>query len=539
MLPLLVRVERMETGQSSMHVFTSSPVRLGRNNLNDLPLDDPFVSLWHGMLQFDERAIQYLDLGSTNGSELDGKKAPANTLVPLGAEGSVVVGPLRVHVARGDASASAPKPRNFTLFDYKVSQNPPLLNEAALFKSPSPTLHWEAGVLPPSLAPTAVPLVEPKPGSPAPAKGFSPSFSEENWIAATSNALLPRYLKYREGWEKLHAQLRDALESVPAPRRAPVLQLLRARLPAIEHEAQFAQLLGDRGSPPAAPPLGSVAHAGDASPATQQKREAGPLPAPNPAPRSGRDAVTMLDFPAQPAEAGNGAPAHVRQANPAAGLLSLFADTYAPGPARGPGELEQFLRQLSAVIEAFAQAFVELRRGQQEFNRQMAFPLPLDPARRAMGSARDLLKHLLEPSPDSATRVRDLTRGFADVMVHQVALLSGMREGVRALLGELNPERFATQPSGKRLTTLFPFRSLAGWRRYGERYRALTEEERATESVLFGSEFAFAYTRIVGGPTTHPATGAAGRPADPQVGPTTRPAGGASTRPANAGTRKA
>ena len=61
--------------------FSESPVRIGRNQLNDIPIDDPFVSEWHGMIRFDDEGAAYADLGSTNGSVIDGvrfaKKEPA------------------------------------------------------------------------------------------------------------------------------------------------------------------------------------------------------------------------------------------------------------------------------------------------------------------------------------------------------------------------------------------------------------------------------------------------------------------------------
>src|SRR4051812_50008352 len=59
--------------------FTSSPVRLGRNELNDVTLSDPFASEWHGVIRFDDQAVYYFDLGSLNGSTLGGKRLVKNT----------------------------------------------------------------------------------------------------------------------------------------------------------------------------------------------------------------------------------------------------------------------------------------------------------------------------------------------------------------------------------------------------------------------------------------------------------------------------
>jgi hypothetical protein len=63
--------------------FSESPVRIGRNQLNDIPLDDPFVSEWHGIIRFTGQEVAYVDLGSTNGSILDGQRLAKNSPAPL------------------------------------------------------------------------------------------------------------------------------------------------------------------------------------------------------------------------------------------------------------------------------------------------------------------------------------------------------------------------------------------------------------------------------------------------------------------------
>lgn len=63
--------------------FDQSPVRIGRNPLNNVVLEGNFVSGWHGIIRFDETGTYYFDLGSTNGTCLDGKRLPKNTAIPL------------------------------------------------------------------------------------------------------------------------------------------------------------------------------------------------------------------------------------------------------------------------------------------------------------------------------------------------------------------------------------------------------------------------------------------------------------------------
>ena len=56
MLPIVISVFDSETGTTSEHTFTKSPVRIGRNPLNDLSLPFPFVSGWHAIVRFEDDA---------------------------------------------------------------------------------------------------------------------------------------------------------------------------------------------------------------------------------------------------------------------------------------------------------------------------------------------------------------------------------------------------------------------------------------------------------------------------------------------------
>ncbi len=78
-----------------MHAFLRSPVRIGRSAHNDLCLPQRFVSAWHGLIDFDTGGVRYTDLGSTNGTLLDGSPVEPRSLVPLEPCSEVVIGCLR------------------------------------------------------------------------------------------------------------------------------------------------------------------------------------------------------------------------------------------------------------------------------------------------------------------------------------------------------------------------------------------------------------------------------------------------------------
>jgi eukaryotic-like serine/threonine-protein kinase len=92
--PFVVRVEDGEGGSAADHAFTRSPIRLGRSRRNDLTLSQRFVSVWHARIDFNERGARYTDLGSTNGSEVDGEAAEPQQAIPLRGVAEVRIGSL-------------------------------------------------------------------------------------------------------------------------------------------------------------------------------------------------------------------------------------------------------------------------------------------------------------------------------------------------------------------------------------------------------------------------------------------------------------
>jgi predicted component of type VI protein secretion system len=71
------------SGSEKKYEFDQSPIRIGRNPLNNVVLEGNFVSGWHGIIRFDNTGTFYFDLGSTNGTCLDGKRLQKNTPIPI------------------------------------------------------------------------------------------------------------------------------------------------------------------------------------------------------------------------------------------------------------------------------------------------------------------------------------------------------------------------------------------------------------------------------------------------------------------------
>ena len=53
MARFVLHVKNLQTGKSEAHRFERSPVMVGRHPRNDLALEFPFVSQWHGAFRFE------------------------------------------------------------------------------------------------------------------------------------------------------------------------------------------------------------------------------------------------------------------------------------------------------------------------------------------------------------------------------------------------------------------------------------------------------------------------------------------------------
>ena len=269
----------------------------------------------------------------------------------------------------------------------------------------------------------------------------------------TIQQLVPLYNAYRTAWKMLHQGLSRGVDTLPEQDRGQLIAQLQRRMPEMAQEPMFQEIAKNVGRPVHPEPV-----------------TGGPAAASGPGNRL--DVVSRE-------------------------LLNRFVRSYL-SDNRGlqtEADMQRFLEHLAELLETFARAFIELRQGHDQFGQQMAVPVTNDqnPLTR-MRSTRELLRYLLDfKVGESANRVQELMGGFVDVMIHQIALLNGMREGVKGLLQRLDPESL-----GKGIGGVWPFNLTKKWEKYTEQHRAFLEEERELTAVLFGPEFAKAYLAIVG-----------------------------------------
>jgi type VI secretion system protein ImpI len=85
---LRVRIAHPKRGTTEL-LFSAFPVRIGRNEINDIALASHYVSQFHASLEVDGGRVFLTDLGSRNGTHLPrlGRAAPANTPFDLALAG--------------------------------------------------------------------------------------------------------------------------------------------------------------------------------------------------------------------------------------------------------------------------------------------------------------------------------------------------------------------------------------------------------------------------------------------------------------------
>jgi len=118
-LALVARVIDTQANQSFDVTFERFPIRLGRNQLNDLQIDRPYVSQFHLAIDVRDRQIVVKDLGSTNGTVFGGRRLARDTPMDITSSPELTIGPIVLRMQLIDA---APKkreaPKDGTVLDF-------------------------------------------------------------------------------------------------------------------------------------------------------------------------------------------------------------------------------------------------------------------------------------------------------------------------------------------------------------------------------------------------------------------------------------
>lgn len=406
---LIVRIVDTKSGAQEERSFARFPVRIGRNELNDLRLDSPFVSQFHAVVEQHDGRMYLRDLGSLNGTLLRGTgRAPANGLVdlePYSGEFAIVTLIVQLRVIDVESTVSFRRGKMLGLVE----------SDRQEFGDTT-----QAGI----------------------------DLGLEVGAAKAVSQLKAFYEQQREATKYLLHQIEDTLETLDAPMRPRVVAAVREQMPAIARDPDYLLL----------------------------------------AARYGIEEPVSLDTFAL------------------RGLMEMLA-SYVPGlePPRNVDELAMFMQCLQDTLDVFLRGFVRLREGHRQFEAQMDIRRATDEAHGAdvetAATPEQLARVLLDFREGSPDAPRDVEGAFADLMIHQVALLNGVMNGVKSLLAELSPnaiERAAEDPRkrGGGGLQIGPFRYRQLWELYAERHSDLADEEREAFGLIFGPDFARAYAQF-------------------------------------------
>jgi len=462
-MALLVRFRESPEGLEETHLFPTAPVRLGRNALNDLALDYGFVSQWHGVVKFDRSEIIYVDLGSTNGTNLDGKRVPQRTPVRVqGPQSKLSIGPLEIRLQWTDGAEAgmAVRPKIKTQFVTSLPQ-------VGLGGAPG-TSPFAGGIPPASLHSPAMPAPSPSgrpQAPPAPVVPATPPSDPTEQSATLDEPLMAVqaaktiYDTYRQSWTQCLGVLRQKIESSPPAMREMTAFFMVSEFPQLTREPEFGKMLSEMGVD--------------------------------------RMMAGCFDIEEW--------------------LQRLTHNPQISSPQRTSPAIA--MEHIGAILEVFAGSFLELRRGYDQFGKEMGLHLSYDDSALDRAQALDeVIAHLMEPDADRSERLNDLRRAFAGFALHQVALLGASVEGARELLEGFSPSSIAAAGANTSSSTssaiavrgqemlsllmrVWPIAPIMAWSRYKRTYESTTEEDRFTRK-LFGRKFIRAYLALMGSQDT-------------------------------------
>jgi type VI secretion system protein ImpI len=190
------------------------------------------------------------------------------------------------------------------------------------------------------------------------------------------------------------------------------------------------------------------------------------------------------------------------------GLRELAGSLVPGAPMQTTGDVARLLTKLHDTVEVFCRCFVPLREGYTQFLSSM--DLRRAASQRSLNRSKSAVQVETARDPASVAAALldwrnqdydapEVVEGiFADLMMHQMALVESVMRGVQAVLDELSPERIERmfqeeRPAGVS-AMLGRYRAL--WQTFKIHYEDLTNETRTFE-LVFGPDFAASYREYV------------------------------------------
>ena len=442
-MPVVVRLKIVDTEfhTTFRDTYALLPVRIGRNALNDVRLSKPHVSQFHAVLELQGERLMLRDLGSRNGTVLRDGRAPAHELVDLADSGHQ----FRVSTFKFEAS----------LADVDLDEIERRQTRRGLLESEPPPkdrtrrrTQFEASF--------EVPLSELRgrrsgapDGASRPAVAARPPPGAEDLEELCDAA--------RASSARLTQAAVQRAQALSAQHARGMIEWLRAKVPGIERDPDF-QRMNRRVDP--------------SEDESERKR--------------------LLEYVA------------------AQGLAELAA-CYLPDhpPFSSEDDVLRFLAKVRDVLDAFFVSFVPLRDGFETMRTGIDIQRPADRtlsyydaihAVRTITTSAELAQRMLDWREELPGARKAVEGVFADLMIHEMALLSGVVRGVQSILQDISPETIESElerrkKNGGVLSGMFRFREL--WKIFRERHGDLEDGEKRIFGLVFGPAFGKAYARFV------------------------------------------
>jgi type VI secretion system protein ImpI len=379
-MALVIRITDSSGGQERVLSFERSPIRLGRNPKNEIVLNKPFVSQWHAQIDFLGNDVSLTDLGSTNGTSLNGQRlsghSPVRLMIP---NDYMQIGTLQISFG----FAASPT--------YDSVPSVPSLQYVQTSPSGSHRMALRLRIDDGSGDPERILSFESSP--------VRLGRNKLNEIVLNQPFVSQWHALFRfEGQEIVVMDLGSTNGTSVNGQRLQPQAPVQLMFPADTVD------------------IGTLRIYTELAAAAQQRYE-----------------PSMVSF--SPEMEGDDT---LFLFNAAEWLAEVRGKAEAAD--HDPAQLRRMMNRLSRILETFGRSYVELRDGFEQFGNEMGLTITTeDTPLNNIESAREVFEYLLDADAGSDARVEELRRAFTDLALHQVALLNGVMAGVRDLLQELSP----------------------------------------------------------------------------------------------------
>lgn len=487
-------------GGRTEHEFARFPVRIGRNALNDLHIADGTISQFHALLELGDKGLTVRDLGSKNGTAVPGmgRLQPNTTASINDGYNEFYVAQFFVRCELVEFSSESLSNQQAarmhrTLQGERVPdfRRPPTEGEMrpvggssedeprTTFQHRTPS---EAAALAENFPESREPVTQQPPRRP-PSQGRMPVANRPAYAAEEHEPpsgrtmphgnvfairFAPLFQQYRKSWHTFHGAVEQSIGHLDDELREQAYEELVRAFPGIENEPEFSRF-----------------------------RE---------------PSIPIVE---EPTAASQGS-TQVRATVALNGLTQL-AQSYFEGSheLRSADDVSSFLERLFEVLDLFFRCFIPLRDGFQAFTTQLdlgktrgADGAPSLAGRPTINTANTTTelgsvlldwKRPVDPSRPQPTQLIEWV--FADLMIHHMAMITGVMTGVKSLLSELSPatiEKSFDNPKrgGGGGLQIGPFRYKQLWELYATRHSDLADEDKEAFALIFGGDFARAYSQL-------------------------------------------